>query len=89
MKPTINLLKHKQKMKQETKENIQIATAIGMLMAGTALSVAGFIVPPAGEIHPSVLWFFAQCLLYAGSIFGIGLYINGKLYNKPSDNLRL
>lgn len=65
-------------MKKETKEAMQIYSAIGMLLAGVALSVAGFIVPPVGEIHDSVLWFFAQCLIYAGSIFGVGIYVNSK-----------
>lgn len=55
-----------------------------MLIAGVGLSIAGFIVPPTGQIHDSVLWFFAQCLLYAGSIFGIGLYVNGK-FNHLAD----
>lgn len=44
-------------MKKDTKEDVQICTAIGMLMAGVGLSVAGFIVPPTGQIHDSVLWF--------------------------------
>lgn len=71
-------------MKKETKEAVQIWSAVGMLVAGVSLSVAGFIVPPTGEIHDSVLWFFAQCLLYAGGIFGIGLYVNGK-FNHLAD----
>lgn len=71
-------------MKKETKESIQIWSAVGMLVAGVSLSVAGFIVPPTGEIHDSVLWFFAQCLLYAGGIFGIGLYVNNK-FNHLAD----
>ena len=54
-------------MKKETKEEVQIYTAVGMLMSGVGLSVAGFIVEPTGQIHESVLWFFAQCLMYAGS----------------------
>lgn len=49
-----------------------------MLAIGAALSVAGFIVPPTGEISDSVLWFFAQCLIYAGSIFGVSTYVHGK-----------
>lgn len=65
-------------MKKQTKESVQTASAVGMLAAGVGLSVAGFIVDPAGEIHDSVLWFFAQCLLYAGGIFGIRIYVNGK-----------
>lgn len=65
-------------MKKEAQTNIQYATAVAMLMAGAGLSIAGFIVPPTGEISDSVLWFFAQCLIYAGSIFGIGIYVKGK-----------
>lgn len=72
-------------MKKETKEDVQIWSAIGMLLAGVGLSIAGFIVPPVGQIHDSVLWFFAQCLIYAGSIFGIGIYINGKFNNLISN----
>ena len=74
-------------MKKDTKEDIQICTAIGMLMAGVGLSVAGFIVPPTGQIHDSVLWFFAQCLMYAGGIFGIGVYVTTK-FNHLVDKLK-
>lgn len=66
-------------MKRETKEDIQVWTAVGMLIAGVGLSVAGFLVTPLGIIHDSVLWFFAQCLLYAGSIFGVSIYVTGKV----------
>ena len=50
-----------------------------MLMAGVGLTVAGFIVPPLGEISDSVLWFTAQTLIYAGSIFGVKVYIDHQL----------
>ena len=87
-------------MTKESKTNIQVYSAIAMLIAGTALSIAGFIVPPTGEIHSSVLNFFAECLIYAGSIFGITIYMqtkfsdivsyfnnkfSGKTTNPPSD----
>jgi len=65
-------------MKSYTRTRIQYATAVVMLAIGAALSVAGFIVPPTGEIADSVLWFFAQCLIYAGSIFGVSTYVHGK-----------
>ena len=61
------------------KEAIQYATAVGMLVAGLALTVAGFVVEPLGVISDSVLYVLAQCLIYAGSIFGIGLYVNTKI----------
>lgn len=65
-------------MTKETRTNFQVWSAIAMLTVGVALAVAGFIVPPTGEISDSVLWCFSQCLIYAGSIFGIGAYVNGK-----------
>lgn len=73
-------------MRKETKEDVQVCTAVGMLIAGVGLSVAGFIVPPTGQIHDSVLWFFAQCLIYAGSIFGVAIYVNTK-FNHLVDRL--
>ena len=74
-------------MKKETKEEVQIYTAVSMLVAGVGLSVAGFIVEPTGQIHESVLWFFAQCLMYAGCIFGIGVYVTTK-FNHLVDKLK-
>lgn len=49
-----------------------------MILSGIALSVAGFVRDPMGEISDSVLWFVAQGLVYAGSIFGVTVYIDHK-----------
>ena len=65
-------------MTKETRTDIQVFTAIAMLVAGVGLSIAGFIVPPTGETSDSVLMFTAQCLVYAGSALGINVYINSK-----------
>lgn len=61
-----------------SRESIQLASAVGMLIGGFSLAVAGFIVPPTGEIHESVLGVFAECLIYAGSIFGVTIYVKSK-----------
>ena len=65
-------------MDKEKRTAFQVYSAVGMLLAGVALSVAGFCVPPVGERSDSVLWFFAQCLIYAGSIFGVSIYVQSK-----------
>ena len=65
-------------MDKNTRENIQVASAIGMLIGGFALAVIGFFTPPVGQIHESVLSIFAECLIYAGSIFGVAIYIQTK-----------
>lgn len=54
-------------------------SALFMLLAGVGLSTAGFCVSPVGEISDSVLWFTAQCLIYAGSALGIDVVIDHKL----------
>ena len=54
-------------------------TAVGMLASGVALSFLGFFSAPMGEISDSVLWFAAQCLIYAGSALGIDVVIDHKL----------
>lgn len=51
-------------MDKNTRENIQVASAIGMLIGGFALAVIGFFTPPVGQIHESVLGIFAECLIY-------------------------
>lgn len=72
-------------MTKETREWVQYGSAVGMLACGVVLSVWGFATPPRGEISDSVLWFFAQCLIYAGSIFGVSIYINDKITGKFAD----
>lgn len=62
-------------MTKETKDSLAVISAIAMLVFGAGLCVAGFIVDPLGIIDNSVLWIMGQCLLYAGSIFGIGMYV--------------
>lgn len=65
-------------MTKNVKENIQVMSALAMLIGGFGLAVAGFIVPPCGQIHDSVLGIFAECLIYSGSIFGVTIYIQSK-----------
>ena len=65
-------------MTREHRVNIQYISAVGMLISGVGLSVAGFVVSPLGEISDSVLWFAAQTMIYAGSVFGVSVYVNDK-----------
>lgn len=59
-------------------------TAAGLLVAGVGLSIAGFCTTPVGEISDSVLWFFAQCLLYAGSALGVDVVVDYKFLKKEN-----
>ena len=53
------------------KKNIQLISAVAMCSFGSALLLAGFICPPLGEIHHSVLIAFGEILTFAGSLIGI------------------
>lgn len=61
-------------MKKDIKEKIMIASALITLGSGIILSFLSFFLS-SYHIDNSVLWYFAQTLMYAGSCFGIGAYI--------------
>lgn len=54
-------------------------SAVMLLAFGIILAFVALLMPPPGEIHDSVLFIFAQILIYCGSIFGIESYINRKI----------
>lgn len=60
----------------KTLTKIQVIIAIAAFVAAIAFAVAGFVVPPPGEIHDSVLYLIAQFLLLTASIFGVGSMIS-------------
>lgn len=53
------------------KPTITLLAAIFLIVVGCALLIAGFIVPPPGEIHDSVLIAFGEILTFAGAVFGM------------------
>lgn len=61
-----------------------VVGALMMLMSGIALSVADFVVDPVGEISDSVLWYVSQALIYAGSVFGVTVYIDRQLVGRKA-----
>ena len=52
-------------------KKIQLMTAMVMCSFGSALLIAGFVIPPMGEIHHSVLIAFGEILTFSGSLIGI------------------
>ena len=61
-----------------TKQKIAIVTALVAFGLGGGLTIAGFIIPPTGEIADSVLWVLGQSLVYAASVFGIAGYFSAE-----------
>lgn len=65
-------------MQKNTKEWIQYGSALAMLASGVALAFLCFFLNQY-DIKDSVLLYVAQCLVYAGSIFGVAIYIRSKI----------
>ena len=64
-------------MKRNTKEWIQYGSAIALLTSGVAMAFLSFFLN-GGDLKDSVLWYVSQTLVYAGSIFGVGIYVQSK-----------
>ena len=61
--------------------NIKELTALILLACGVIMAFIALLLPPVGEIHDSVLYIFAQILIYCGSLFGIDTYVTKKMHD--------
>lgn len=57
----------------DVKTKLAYSTAILAFLLGWGLTITAFFIGQ-GEIHDSVLWVLGQALVYAASVFGIGMY---------------
>lgn len=64
-------------MQRNTKEWIQYGSAIALLLSGVVMAFLSFFLNNF-DVSDSVLWYVSQTLVYAGSIFGVGIYIQSK-----------
>lgn len=61
------------------KEKLSSVTCISAFVIGFGLCIAGFCVPPVGEVSGSVLWILGQSLLYCGAILGLSNHYETKV----------
>ncbi len=71
-------------MENDTKEKIQYSTAVAMVISAVVLAFICFFLNHY-KIEDSVLWYIAQALVYAASIFGISLAIKTKMGEVKND----
>ena len=60
------------------KLTLQLICAVVMVVIGSSLLIAGFIVPPLGVIDGSVLIAFGEILTFVGALFGIDYHYKSK-----------
>lgn len=68
-------------MQRNTKEWIQYGSAIVVLTSGVVLAYVSYFTSQMRDVTDNVLWYFAQTLMYAGSIFGVAIAIDAKFEN--------
>lgn len=75
-------------MNKKTRLNLQLLSAVGLVIIGCALLVFGFTVPPLGVIDNSVLVAFGETCTFAGALFGVDYNYKYKIHtsNKSSED---
>lgn len=58
---------------------MQLYIAVILTLSGITLLFMGFLVPPEGEIHSSVLVAFGEISTFAGALFGVDYRYKNKL----------
>lgn len=70
--------------KEGYKDIIQYGSAVFMLLSGVCMAFLCFFFNNY-ELSDSVLWYVAQCLIYAGSALGIKGYIDTKFKSEKHE----
>lgn len=60
------------------KQKVAMISGIVAFILGWSLTIAGFVVPPLGDIADSVLWVLGQSLIYTGSVLGLTQYFSAE-----------
>ena len=68
-------------MQKNTKEWIQYGSAVVVLIFAIVLVYISYFTSKTQDVTDNVLWYFAQSLMYAGSIFGVAIAIDAKCEN--------
>jgi hypothetical protein len=67
------------------KDKLAILSAVIAFVLGWCMSIAGFWIPPIGEVADSILWILGQALLYAASVFGVSAYFRSETVQLKRD----
>lgn len=69
-------------MSNKSKLNLRLLVAVILTIVGSGLLIAGFIVPPLGVIHGSVLVAFGETSTFVAAILGIDYTYKYKMLQK-------
>ena len=72
----------------DIKQKTAYVTAIIAFVLGWFLVIAGFYMPPEGEVSDSVLWILGQALIYTASVLGVTMYFNSQMVKLRAETRR-
>ena len=77
-----------EKERMDLKQKTSYITAIVAFVLGWFLVIAGFYMPPEGEVSDSVLWILGQALIYTASVLGVTMYFNSQMVKFRAETRR-
>ena len=61
------------------RDKVAYSVTIGAFVIGVALSITGMVLPPVGEVHPTVITLVGLFLSFAGALLGISHHFENEL----------
>ena len=61
------------------RDKVAYSVTIGAFIIGVALSITGMVLPPVGEVHPTVITLVGLFLSFAGALLGISHHFENEL----------
>lgn len=61
------------------RDKVAYSVTIGAFVIGVALSITGMVLPPVGEVHPTVITLVGLFLSFSGALLGISHHFENEL----------
>lgn len=71
------------------KDKMAYIMTCAAFIVGTALAIAGLVIEPTGEIHPTVITVTGLFLSFSGALLGISHHFNNELEKFKSETIKI
>jgi hypothetical protein len=73
----------------DKKNSVQFWAGAVVIAAGLVLLFLGALMPPGGEIHPSLLIGFGEVATFAGALMGVDYHYKFRIHELEEETRRL
>ena len=71
------------------RDKVAYTVTISAFVIGAALAIAGLVIEPTGEIHPTVITVTGLFLSFSGALLGISHHFNNELEKFKSETIKI